>query len=146
MKSFFQKKSLLFLILPLLSGCRGIIGLADTAEGVANAFLRDLYQLEFERLPLFSRGEALMQAAFMEGFADAFTEAERQRYQQSELLVIDLTFITEDRAIASYELRTRDAILIIQNSILLEREDRRWWVTSFTQPRIWPPIYHYFVN
>jgi hypothetical protein len=139
-----RKRWMMLGLLLVLTGCRGVVGLSDTPEGLANEFLRRLYALEFESIPNLAQGQALSQAALLEGAADTFSPEDRNRYLQSSFIIN--SFVLADggnQASASYSLHFSDGSSL-NNTIQLKKEANRWWVYHFTSPIIAPQIYQYF--
>ncbi|NIZ18418.1 hypothetical protein [Entomospira culicis] len=130
------------LVLPL--SCRGVLGISDSPEGVANDFVRHLYQLNFDPLSHLAQGSALEQVALLEGHADAFSLTERQRYANSSVLVTEFSLNDqESEARAKYTLTFQDG-QTLENQITLQLIDKRWQVVAFATPLIEPHIYIYF--
>ncbi|NIZ47076.1 hypothetical protein PVA44_02600 [Entomospira nematocerorum] len=141
----YKKIIIILLICGIILSCRGVVGLIDTPEGIANKFLIDLYHLSFDEIPSVAAGQALMQAALMEGYADSFSKEERMRYSLSEILVTLVTIRDDDHAAAEYTVTFSDGY-VIQNTLILEKKDHQWWVVSFHQPIISPTIYQYLIT
>ncbi|NIZ40420.1 hypothetical protein PVA45_02685 [Entomospira entomophila] len=141
----FYMLSVLFVLVGIFSSCRGVVGLIDTPEGVANKFLVDLYHLSFESIPSFATDQALMQAALMEGYADSFSKEERARHLHSEVMVKEVVIQDETKAQAEYTITFGDG-QVIQNRLILEKRDRQWWVIAFHKPIMTPMIYQYLTT
>jgi Domain of unknown function (DUF4878) len=131
-------------LLLVLASCGGVMGLIDTPEGVANAFLRDLYHLDFDKLAELCTDDALYQAALLQGHSDAYSLQEKQRYALSTVLVKEFSHEEGSKvAYASYVVRFQDG-QEQKNRITLTQTGRKWQVSAFEQPLVRPHIYVYF--
>lgn len=139
-----QNYSYRLLLLFFIQSCKGVVGLFNTPEGVANEFLRNFYQLKFEEIPKIAQHEALLQAALMEGHADAFSVEESQYYRQGTVIVTHIHYLEEEvSAEAHYTVTFQDG-KSITNSIILTKKNGQWWVTGFTKSLVYPQLYMYF--
>jgi hypothetical protein len=138
-----QKKFILVLAVTVLFlGCRGRGGLADSAEGVAYQYLRQLYHLNFENIGEVAAGEALMTAALLQGRLSDADDAVIAAYRQLDILITDVRTETNHTVVI---FKVTDSMgESVENSITLDRAGGRWKVYTIQKsplPQL-PSFYH----
>lgn len=106
-------------------------------------FLKNVYSLQFNQLASLATGEALLQAAVLEGRTELLDESGRSAYLTKEITITHSQVSPDGlSATMAYQARFADG-RTLDNQIDLVRTKRRWQVARVHQPLIRGNIYDY---